>query len=120
MDGRGKIGKFLVVIGVMVMVWMAVGAWNLLHAEPVQAAKGEQVRVECERGAVVALLEDGRLRIVGVCKILNAGDEGPVRPDGEPETGPFYEYPYPVPDEPYPYIDNPCDRDWAYGVECQP
>jgi hypothetical protein len=34
---------------------------------------------------------------------------------------PIIREPYPVPDDdPSPYIENPCDRDWYMGQECEP
>lgn len=91
---------------------------NALAAE---LGRGSKV-IECAAGYKLEPLQDGGVRIRGMCAVVvgEKDDEGPVRPDTEPETGPNYEYPYPVPDQPYPVIDNPCDRDWAYGQECNP
>jgi len=102
----------IVVFG-LILAWAApqINAWA--------AAEGSNV-IECEAGAKVIQLAEGRIRVIGDCNGVPPRAGEPVRPDGEPETGPAYEYAYPVPDEPYPYIDNPCDRDWYMGQECEP
>ncbi len=76
--------------------------------------------VECAAGYKLEQLPDGGVRIRGMCAVVvGENDEGPVRPDGEPETGPNYEYPYPVPGEVYPDPGNDeCNVPWIWGESC--
>jgi len=99
-------------------------AWAAPQINAWAAAEGSNV-IECEAGAKVIQLAEGRLRIIGECQgVPPRADYAPVRPDNyvdiELVGDPAYNYPYPVPDEPYPYIDNPCDDLWHWGQECNP
>jgi hypothetical protein len=116
-NGRDKLITLIVIVLFgLLMVWVVpqINAWA--------AAEGSNV-IECEAGARVIQLAEGRIRVIGDCNGVppRAGD--PVRPDYveiELVGDPAYEYAYPVPEPPYPYIDNPCDKNWTYGQECKP
>lgn len=113
--------KLITVTVILLFALLLAAVAPRVNALAAEMGKGGKV-IECAAGYKLEQLPDGGARISGMCAVVRSDSEdgGPVRPDGQPETGPSYDYAYPVPDEPYPYIDNPCDRDWYMGEECNP
>lgn len=114
--------ELVVVTVVLALAVVLAGGWGRAEGK----SDGKRATIECEAGAEVVEIGEGRIRVIGTCEVEGGDVEGcPVRPEDDEATVVYSPYDaYPEPAYPYPEVypdpgDGKCEMAWIYGQECE-